>query len=490
MIASPLERSAQTMMLPGGANTVTLQSGLPRVWLRALLTLVISILCLPMASAESWRLDEALQTPDWLKISGSHRTRYSALANQFRPGLDDNDQALSMRTLLGAEVNLGAISVVGELQDSRAYLLDQDSGATTIVINAAEPLQAYLGLHKTNGGSTLDLRLGRQTMDLGGRRLIARNRFRNTIQNYTGLTTHWKGSDNSELVGFYVLPVRVQPSNGAADRDALLDNTVELDEEDLDLRFWGSFYRLPRLPLDTTLEIYFFALHEDDDPGELETRNRDLYTPGFRILRSPSAGRWDYDIETALQFGTRRASSEPGDINDLDVFAQFQHAAVGYTFDRPWKPRLSAELDYASGDSDPDDHRAQRFDSLFGPRRAEFGPTGIYGIAGRENIISAGLRLTLMPSGRLDGYLSWRANFLEADRDSFARSGVRDPTGQSGSFAGHQIEARARYWLSPNWIRWEVGAAAFVQGQFLNEAPNATGNGDPLFIYSDISVLF
>jgi len=67
---------------------------------------------------------------------------------------------------------------------------------------------------------------------------------------------------------------------------------------------------------------------------------------------------------------------------------------------------------------------------------------------------------------------------------------VRDPLGESGSFAGHQIEFRTRYWLIPEQIRYEVGAAVFLQRRFLLTAPNVTENGDPLFVYTDISYFF
>lgn len=471
---------------PGSEPSIRGSARCVRAWVA--LVLLASLTSGGTALADPWRLDEALKTPDWFRISGSQRTRYESLANQFRAGLGENDEALALRTLVQAEVNLGSISFVGEFQDSRAFLTDGDSGASTIVVNAVALLQAYAGLHLENAvteGSTLDLRFGRQTMDLGGRRLVARNRFRNTIQNYTGLTSHWKGSGGSELFSFFVLPVVRKPS----ERDDLLDNEIEFDEEDFDLKFWGVFYKRPDLPLKTTLEVYLFGLHEEDD-DELETRDRELYTPGFRLLRAPSPGGWDFELETTLQFGSRRATTNPADTNDLDVFAQFQHAAIGYTFDIPWQPRLSAELDYASGDSSADDDEAERFDSLFGPRRTEFGPTDIYGILGRENIISSGLRLKLKPSARLDGYVSWRANFLAEDSDTFARSGVRDATGGSGSFAGHQIEVRARYWLIPDSIRWEVGGAAFIEGEFLRDAPAASGNGDPFFGYTDITFFF
>lgn len=435
-----------------------------------------------------FRLHRALHGPDWLILGGSQRTRYEGLANQFRPDLDESDQALALRTLFTLGATFGPVSIVGELQDSRAYLTDENSGLSTIVVNAMEPLRAYVNLHLDDvfiDGAALDLRAGRQTMDLGGRRLIARNRFRNTIQNYTGITSHWLTSGRTELFAFGVLPVRVEPGNG--DRPGLLDNRIELDRESIELAFWGAFFKQP-LGLGVALEAYVFGLNERDGE-DFATRNRQLYTPGLRIIGEPKRGEWDVDIESVIQFGSRRSSTDADDTEDHRVLAHFHHASAGYTFGLSWAPRVSAEFDHASGD-DPTTGRYERFDSLFGPRRTEFGPTDIYGPLGRENIISAGLRFGAKPHPLLDGYVSWRANWLANARDVFARTGVRDEGGQSGTFAGNQVELRTRLWLLPDSLRWELGGAWFLQGEFMEESPNATGNGAPLFVYTDLELTF
>lgn len=436
-----------------------------------------------------FRVDNALATPDWLTLSGSHRIRYSHLSNQFRANLDENDKALSFRTLLQAEARFGKLSFVGEIQDSRAHSTDDNSGVSTIIVDTFEPLQAYVNLRLDNvagAGSTLDLTGGRQTLDIGSRRLIARNRHRDAIQAFTGLHAHWKGEDKSELRLFYLLPVITRPS----DRESLLENKTRFNEEDFDLSLWGVFYSRPDLLLGGTGEFYIYGLDEDDDSSERQTRNREIYTPGIRLLKSPQAGEWNFDIENVVQFGTRRATTAITDVDDLDVFAHFHHIQIGYTWETPWLPRLDFEFDFASGEVDTTDGDSDRFDSLFGPRRSDFGPTGIFGILGRENIVSSGFRISARPNARTDGFISWRANWLDKKSDSFSRSGVRDATGQSGSFGGHLIEGRIRYWLVPNNIQLEIGGAYFIEGEFLRNAPAASGNGDPMFFYLDLAFTF
>ncbi|MBB4210420.1 alginate export family protein [Rhodothalassium salexigens] len=441
-------------------------------------------------SDQPWRLDRALATPDWLTLSGEHRLRYSTLVNQFRPGLSGRDEALSLRTLVRADVRVGpAWSLTAELQDSRAYLTGDQSSVNTSMVNAVEPIQAHLrydGRDLFTAGDRLDLRFGRQTLDIGSRRLVARNRFRNAIQSFNGVSGHWRGAGGGEVRGFYFLPVRPRPSGF----DAVSDNRVRFDREDFNLQFWGLWLHRPDLIAGIGVETYVYGLHERDQPGVYDSRDRQIYTPGLRLVRPPRPGAVDLDLETNLQLGHRHAGRSPLDTERLSVFAHAHHAAIGYTWATPWRPRLGLNLDIGSGDGDTGNGRHTRFDCLFGPRRTDFGPTGLYGLLGRENLISAGPRLSIQPTDRLSAHVIWRANWLEDRADAFARSGVRDPGGLSGRFAGHQVEARLRFWLLPGQVRLEAGAAVFANGRFLATAPNATGAGTPAYAYTDIRLLF
>ncbi|WP_369805571.1 alginate export family protein [Sphingobium sp. EM0848] len=153
------------------------------------------------------------------------------------------------------------------------------------------------------------------------------------------------------------------------------------------------------------------------------------------------------------------------------VGASFVHADAGYSFPGPWKPRLSVEFDRASGDRAGGSYG--RFDTLFGMRRAELVPAGLYNAVGRANIVTPGMRLEAAPDKRWDWFAVYRAMWLASRTDAFSTTGVRDSSGRSGNFAGHQIEARVRYWIIPSRLRFEFDGVALAKGKFLTEAPNA-----------------
>lgn len=443
----------------------------------------------PVAAQDAapWSLENAVGAPDWLTLSGSFRARYESLDGQFRPGLSGSDQLVSLRTTLFAEATLDNWRIGGELYDARAYLSDTGGSVGTGEVNALELAQAYVGYRFDDAfgeGAHADVQLGRFTIDLGSRRLVGRNNFRNTTNAFTGARFDWENSARTRLTLFYTLPHTRLPS----DKASILDNDNEWDDETEDLVFWGAFLAAQNLPFGARGEAFIFGLEEQD--GERQTRDRSLITPGFRIYRDPAAARWDFEIEAGVQTGETRGSSNPLDVADLDVEASYAHVEFGYRWDAPWQPRLAFEYDFASGDADPADSEYGRFDSLYGPRRPDFGPTGIYGPLGRSNISAPGVRFEVRPNSRWDGFIHYQALYLDEARDSFANTGVRDASGASGDFAGHQIEARARYWIVPRAVRLDFGAATLIQGEVLENAPNATGEGDTVYGYADVTWTF
>lgn len=420
-------------------------------------------------------------------FSGSHRTRFSSLDNQFRPGLDGGDQALSLRTLTRVQADRGQLSLVAEIQDSRNYLNDQGSALSTIEINTLEPLQLYVArrfLNTFQENSTLDVKAGMFTMNFGSQHLVARHGFRNTIQNYTGIQADWQSDSGKSLSTFWVMPNKIRP----ADRQGLLDNAIQLDKADSSLQLLGVFYKASLGQNGPDLETYLFSLQEEDKSG-VSTADRELYIPGFRLLQAPAPDNWDYQLEASMQWGSRRSTAQSGDTNTLDVKASLVFASAGYSFSGSWQPNLAVDWSRASGDRNATDARFERFDGLFGPRR-EYGPTGIYGLLGRNNLQSLGLRLTFSPGSNTDAMIAIRNNHLVSATDSFASSGVRDISGASGKEAGTQFEFMVRHWLKPQILRLEAGGAFNRNGTFFEQAPNASREGHPAYVYADFTVFF
>jgi hypothetical protein len=334
-------------------------------------------------------------------------------------------------------------------------------------------------------GARLDVSAGRMTIDLGDRRLVARNRFRNTINAYTGVHTLWKSADGFEAHAFYVEPVQRKPSDLAS----LLDNERELDTESSDVSLWGVFGAAPDVFGSVKGEAYVYGLRTRDHAG-IPAADRDIYTPGFRLYKTPAAQSWDFETEAVYQFGTSRMTTAATDKRDLQHRAAFFHGEIGYTLSGKSSPRLELSYDYASGDDDPTDNENNRFDTLYGSRRGDFGPTGIYGAFARSNINSPGLRFEAKPLKKLSGMVGYRAVWLASARDQYTTARLQDPTGHSGDFVGHQLEAQLQYNLLPGNLVLEFGGAYLAHGEFLEDAPNAPNEGDTTYVYASAMATF
>ena len=433
-----------------------------------------------------WRPGEAAGAPVWLNVSGSVRPRYETLSNTFAAGRSGGDELLSVQTLLKAEIDTGAIIIGSELLDSR-LLSGNAGGGAPGEVDALEPVQLYLAWRPRDflqQGAALDLTLGRFTMDIGFRRLTARANYRSILQGFEGARAIWTSNADLKVTAFYTHPMSRLPS----DAPSALDNEVALNQTLDNVSFGGVNVEAP-LPYALVGEVYVLDLDQDDAPDNA-TRNRDLSTLGARLRLAPARSAFDFDVEYASQTGSQRASTSAADATDLDQDAEMLHAQLGYTFDAPWSPRIALQYDQASGDRSQYDLSSERFDALFGDRAFEFGPTSIYGAIARTNLIGPGIRFEAKPDGASDALLAIRRIQLESARDSFSNSGVRDASGTSGQDVGTQIEVRYRRWLIQDSLRLALGGAHIIRGDFLKSAPNATGEGDVLFGFTELTWTF
>ncbi|WP_239018774.1 alginate export family protein [Sphingobium terrigena] len=419
-----------------------------------------------------------------LALSGNVRFRYEALEGQARAGLDDRIDLVSLRTILTASYGAGPIRLGAELWDSRMWGGQRGEGIGTGEVNTIEPVQAFVAADLgplLGRGSKTSVQLGRFMLNLGSRRLIAADDYRNTTNGSTGARVDIATARGGTATLIYVLPQMRRPDDEAS----VLDNRGGLDRESFDLQLWGG-YGAQKIARGAMAEIGYFRLIERDMPGR-PTRNRDLHSISARIMRDPAPARLDFEVEGIGQMGSIRASAAPAAL-PIDVAAWFVHADMGYSFPGHLRARVSAEFDYASGDRPGRSYG--RFDTLFGMRRGDFVPAGIFAQTGRANILTPGLRVEMAPGKRLDLFAAWHPMWLAARNDAFSTTGVRDAGGRSGRFAGHGLDGRLRWWARPQKLRVEINASWIGKGRFLRDAPNAPDAGNPRYISLALSSMF
>lgn len=418
--------------------------------------------------------------PPVFSLSGDHRTRYERLSNQFRAGLDGVAGALMLRTRVSAELDAGHFRLRAELQDSRAHLADSVAALTTSMVNPLELLQAHVeipldGLLQRESRSVL--RAGRLTMDIGSRRLVSRNRFRNTSDGFTGVEWQWTGAGESRVRAFYTLPVERRVSGN------ILGNSPRLDKEWSSVRFRGVHVSRPDLPWGDRGEIYYYGLSEADAPG-LATADRRLHTIGVRFHRPATTAGFDYEIESAFQFGRSRASRSA--TVDLTHVAHFQHIGAGYTFAAPGTPRLQLQFDHASGDRDPADGRNNRFSSLYGSRSFEHGPSGIHGAFARANVTTPGVRLTLGPRSGVNLTGSARGYWLASSADEWTTAGIANTGGRSVRHVGTLWELIGGWEPVAARVRLEAGLVRLTAGDLMKNA----GKGNATYTFAQTTLSF
>lgn len=431
-------------------------------------------------------LNDAFGTDDFT-IAASVRARYETYDNPFRTNDAASADLLNFRTLVTAEYDAGPIAIGGTLQDSRAYWADPGTPLGTSEVNALELLEAYVtaDIGEVAGeGTSTELTAGRFVINLGSKRLVGNPGFRNTGNGFTGARLDWSDASKRKFTAFYALAQQRLPSA----RADLLDNKVEWDRESDDLVFWGGFFSTPAFSDRSTLELYLYGLDEDDRIDRA-TRNRHLVTPGARVYSNRGTSLVDYEFEGAYQTGNIRTSSR-ATAPEVDVSAYTLAAEIGYTLDTPYKLRAALIGNVASGD-DEGSASENRFDTLFGIRRGEWGPSSsLFGPLSRNNIRDLGLKFEVKPSSRVDAFVSAHKFWLDTATDSFAKTGIVDPAGLSGRDAGEQVEGRVRYWVIPKFVQFEVGGAVLFKGDFLEDAPNAPNSGNTRYGYVDLNFSF
>ncbi len=421
----------------------------------------------------------ATHLPDWIDLGFENRTRFESYDHPFRAnqaiggGGTDAQLLLRSRARVGLGGN-GPFRFLFEGQDSRALSSDEPGDfRTNTTVNQFDILQLFGALSINNvGGSGLrmDLHFGRMTMDFGMRRYVARNDFRNTTNAFDGV--HWQISEGQtwRFRAFVVEPV--------------FRDDVQLDEQTAKSIFWGAYVESMHFPW-FSVNAYYFGLN--DQELQNKTLHRTYNTYGLRLFKAPALNELDYEFEGAVQ---------TGHLGNVKHFAYNPNVEAGYTFNLPWTPRLVAQYVYSSGSRTPGGSQDGNFDVLFGARRFDLTPTGIWGAFPRVNISTPGWRLILQPADNLLLTVKQRFWYLAESTAAFSGNGLQDPTGRSGNYLGHDVELRAQWaplWAMRQNMDFDFGYVHWFKGSYFDSPAiiaqlPAGGNKDSDYFYAQVRV--
>ena len=459
---------------------------------------------------KTWLKDyDTFADVDWLDIGLDYRFRYEYRDNDFRRGRDTIDEPILLRTrgFVAIKNILDPLRFTLEVEDARRNHSQFTREFDTRDVNYAEPIQAYaelyfkdtpLGKDDLGNERPISVRAGRHAFEYTDRRLLARNEWRNTTNNFQGVRTIIGQQKNDWQLDLLALkPVQ--------------RFTNQLDEVDHAQDFYGVIGDWRRWSEVVTLQPYYYLLKQDGNKVEFDANgkaaaantkiDREIHTAGIRAYGVVGKTGWDYDVSYAKQWGNQdRLSNAGAFISELDHDAYAYNAEIGYSFNHPWKPRLSAFYGVASGDKNPTDGKNNRFERLFGFAR----PWSNNDYFQMENLVAPKVRVEFDPKVswleglKVDAGYSWYR--LDQERDRWNGAGLRDNTGRSGKDVGEEVDIRVRFPIN-KYIAANLGYAHFWAGDFTKEttaragAPTGGTNQADLgrrdnsnFFYTEISV--
>ena len=409
--------------------------------LRSLLNtcpLLILLVITPVANASS---DEIA-----FDVSGSFRVRYESLNNPIFPtsstAREQSNQRLSTRFIVNSTVSYQNLAATIEIRDSRVFLDENDPTLTANQVNTLEPTQFFITYKPERASGLYEVsavKVGRMELDYGSRRLLAKTAYRNATNSYDGIVVEARFAD-WQVHGVYVLPVSRFPT----DSESLDGNERAFDKSFSERKFFGVY----AASKDNNVKLQSYWLKEDDSEA-LATKNRDLYTLSVDYTQ-PFDNGLITNIEVVGQTGTSYQTASANDTVEKDVRAYMLFGYVGKQItDNTF---LRAEVDYISGDNDTSDDTISDFDTLYGVRRFDFGPTDVYQAMPRRNLKAVGLRSVSKPAKAHNIMLGYKAMWYQkAPQDV-------------DSFIGHQVEARWRYQVRPE-LRLVLGGAYLKKGE-------------------------
>jgi len=404
------------------------------------LTLLIPLL-LQTTTANAAKLDN-LTFGGQIRMRGESRNPKADYAKSG--GVDT--QMIRTRLNVGAEAAEGVKGFL-QIQDSRS----NGSSAPGARTQSIDLHQGYLDVEKL-WELPLSLRAGRFSMDYGSRRLIS-------SLDWSNIGRAWDG-------------IRLQNHQGDFDTDLFVTNVTESGKKLQDDQMFSGLWNTYKGISNHVVDSYLLVRTADADTGGSESR----HTLGFRFARVK--GNLKYGAEGAGQWGfvaDKRVSAWAGTLDG------------SYTFDGDYKPQVSAEYAYASGDKNPTDGMNQRFVPLY--------PFGhfYHGFADLQlwsNTHALKLAFAAKPCKNTWGQLAVHHFRLAQGADSWLGGTgtviATDATATSGRNVGTEIDIHFKTTVRGALKLW-YGYSHFIKGQYASRNITGSSNMDWAFLQGVIN---
>jgi alginate export protein len=360
--------------------------------------------------------------PSWFQIGGQVRGRF------------DKSDALYLSRI---RVDLG----VRPTRWLRFFLQAQDArgAASHTYSNPLDLRQGYVELN-SEGGVSARLRAGRQELSFGGERLIG--------------PADWGMSRTFDAVDLSL-------TRGRAALDLMAGSPVQTDARRFDRHkpgdhFYGVYGSVKGLASGMVVEPYILF-------HQIRPLDSVRASPGLRVT-GKLAGGFDYAGETVIQHDSRDARR---------VSAHAATLTLGWTVrDVRWKPRFSAEYNYASNSFDqfyPSNHNYYGMIDLFGWRNIRNYRAGFDFAAAKKLKVRADFNDFYLASVQDSLYGSSGAS-IALNRDS------------TSAHVGSELNSVAVYQWTKIW-KFGAGLGHLYAGSYLKQSRHGFGYTYPYLMF-------
>ena len=386
------------------------------------------------------------------KLSGSIRERWEATDGPF--SVTPADSYLLSQIRLGVTYQPTEwLRAYAEIQDARALFYQAPvSNANT---NPFDLHQAWISVGQSEGPGFF-ARIGRQDVVLGSGHLIASTDtwWSNTARNFDIL----RGSFTASWI----------KSEFIAGSGVLVDPNA-IDEHKPGDHVYASYNTFAHLIPGASVEPYFIARTTDNVKSkEGQLGNMDTLAIGIRIA-GKLPGRIDYNFEPLHEFGSYSNDHLSG--RGLLTGLGWVVTASG------WKPHVSSDYTYASGDNGQKNHSRETFDNMYG---FNFPMNSLTGQFGWKNIKDWRAGVDFYPFKKLkvkiDGRDFWLDNVNDSLYNAYGTATVKN-TKATSNHVGESIEMMATAALSKH-STLGLGVGTLFPGDYLKQSKK-----DQAFVY-------